>query len=155
MAFTTDITCHLITIGKPYASDFPQCRVRLFGSGRVHARAHSAFLRTCRKGRYVRLLRLTDPRFSYKLIDRWHSSVNHALESAKPLPRVQQRAAILGRGLIFVKNCRFLALRGQVQATSAASVSADSPKTSEVLTASSSDCSLDRRLSRRRRFRSS
>src|SRR5262249_44451402 len=54
--FTADVAGDFIAVRQANAANLAQRRVGLFGSGGIHARAHTALLRRCPESGYFRFL---------------------------------------------------------------------------------------------------
>src|SRR5690606_6648667 len=73
VAFTTDVGTDFVTAGKTHTADFAQGRIRLLGSGGIHAGAYATTLRAALQGRHVTLLGLAAAGLAHQLVDGCHS----------------------------------------------------------------------------------
>ena len=62
----------LDSVGEPHAGHFSQRRIRLLGSGSVHARTNSALLRAAIQRRAGSFPAWRFPPITHKLVKRWH-----------------------------------------------------------------------------------
>src|SRR5438128_11120158 len=67
-----DIRGHFDSVGQPHAGHFPQRRIRLLGSGGVHARANPTLMRAAVERRTGGLPGWRLPPITHKLIKRRH-----------------------------------------------------------------------------------
>src|SRR5690606_36383907 len=72
VAFTADIRNNFETVGQAHFGDFTQCRVRLFGSGGVHAGADTTALRAVFGRGALAAFAADFARLAHELTNGWH-----------------------------------------------------------------------------------
>jgi hypothetical protein len=72
LTYTGDISGHFDPVGQPDASDFPQRRIGLLGSGSIDTGANSTLLGATLQRRTRGLPAWRFPPVTHKLVKRWH-----------------------------------------------------------------------------------
>src|SRR5450432_503379 len=72
VSHTGYISGYFDSVGEPHARHFPQRRIRLLGSGSVHARTNPALLRAAIQRRAGSFPPWRLPPITHKLVERWH-----------------------------------------------------------------------------------